>query len=217
MLLIHCLALSESLQCRTGRKKNRFDDFSRFEVPTGNRSYILHYIWTNKQFLRAIINGYLQTGFRRSLLRVNSQSIGGLVSKPSRTPSFSTTSIFDPLDTFARRHVGPEDPEIATMCRAVGVDSLDALADKTLPAAIKIKNPTRLGPGLSETEAVAQIKRIAAKNKLFKSYIGMGYTNSITPYVILRNVMENPLWYTQVKTFLEFCLQSHSYFLVFHV
>eukprot|EP00842_Homolaphlyctis_polyrhiza_P001239 jgi/Hompol1/2115/HPOL_005855-RA len=115
--------------------------------------------------------------------------------------NFSSTSglrsVFDPLDSFARRHIGPNDSEIAKMCHELGVGSLEGLVAKTVPASITIQRPTRLGPGLSESEALVEIKRIASKNQLFRSYIGMGYTGTITPPVILRNIMENPGWYTQ--------------------
>lgn len=84
------------------------------------------------------------------------------------------------------------------MCKVVGVSNLDDLVSKTVPPAINIKNPTRLGKALSETETIARIKEIAAKNKVFKSYLGLGYSAAHTPAVILRNVMENPGWYTQV-------------------
>ena len=84
------------------------------------------------------------------------------------------------------------------MCKVVGVDSLEALVAKTVPENISIQNLTRLGPGLTESEALAEIKRIASKNKVMRSYIGMGYNGTITPPVILRNIMENPGWYTQV-------------------
>ncbi|KAJ8330202.1 glycine decarboxylase subunit P [Batrachochytrium dendrobatidis] len=109
------------------------------------------------------------------------------------TPS----SIFEPLDTFARRHIGPSSADVQKMCKVVGVDSLEALVAKTVPENISIQNLTRLGPGLTESEALAEIKRIASKNKVMRSYIGMGYNGTITPPVILRNIMENPGWYTQ--------------------
>ncbi|KAJ3364898.1 hypothetical protein HDU91_002385 [Kappamyces sp. JEL0680] len=83
------------------------------------------------------------------------------------------------------------------MCRVVGVDGLEDLVNKTIPTSIHIKAPTRLGKALTESETLQRIKEIASKNKVFKSYLGMGYYASITPPVILRNVMENPGWYTQ--------------------
>ncbi|KAH6564486.1 hypothetical protein BASA50_005985 [Batrachochytrium salamandrivorans] len=125
---------------------------------------------------------------------------------PAYTAAFSTSrlvrstaaaSVFEPLDTFARRHIGPTNAEIQKMCKVIGVDSLEALVAKTVPANIAIESPTRLGPGLTESEALLEIKHIASKNKVLRSYIGTGYTGTITPPVILRNIMENPGWYTQ--------------------
>ncbi|KAI9341641.1 glycine cleavage system P-protein-domain-containing protein [Obelidium mucronatum] len=104
---------------------------------------------------------------------------------------------FAARDTFARRHLGPTDAEIAAMAAAVGFDSLDALSRKAVPPSIHIRSPTRLGPGLSETEVLERLRYIASQNKVLKSYIGMGYAAAITPPVILRNIMENPAWYTQ--------------------
>ncbi|KAJ3299184.1 hypothetical protein HK104_009788 [Borealophlyctis nickersoniae] len=83
------------------------------------------------------------------------------------------------------------------MCKTIGVESLDDLVERTVPTNIRIKEPTKLGPGVSETEVLERLKFIASKNKVYKSYIGMGYTGTITPKVILRNIMENPGWYTQ--------------------
>ena len=83
------------------------------------------------------------------------------------------------------------------MCQSIGVEDLNELVAKTVPAAITIKNHTRLGGALTETETLQRIKEIAAENKVFKSYLGCGYYSSITPPVILRNIMENPGWYTQ--------------------
>ncbi|KAJ3093581.1 hypothetical protein HDU97_009401, partial [Phlyctochytrium planicorne] len=111
--------------------------------------------------------------------------------------SLATTSILAPLDTFARRHVGPTDEEINAMCSTLDVKDLEHLTSLTLPANIAIQNPTRLGPGLSEGETLERLKAIAEKNQIFKSYIGLGYASAVTPPVILRNIMENPAWYTQ--------------------
>ncbi|KAJ3130656.1 hypothetical protein HK100_007772 [Physocladia obscura] len=101
------------------------------------------------------------------------------------------------LDIFARRHIGPSDSDIAEMLKVVGADSLDALTAKAVPSRIHIKNKTQLGPAMPETEVLERLKFIASKNQLLKSYIGMGYAAAITPPVILRNIMENPAWYTQ--------------------
>ncbi|TPX52817.1 glycine dehydrogenase (aminomethyl-transferring) [Synchytrium endobioticum] len=83
------------------------------------------------------------------------------------------------------------------MLATIGVADLDELTSLTVPDAIRIQTPTRLGPALPETDLLLQLKVIAAKNKVLRSYIGMGYTSTITPPIILRNIMENPQWYTQ--------------------
>ncbi len=109
-------------------------------------------------------------------------------------------SPFAPLDTFPHRHIGPDDHEIAEMLRVVGCGSLDELADRTVPASIRLRRPLNL-PGASdrkgEHELLAELKAIAAQNQVFRSFIGMGYHGTITPGVILRNILENPGWYTQ--------------------
>ncbi|HLI19038.1 MAG TPA: aminomethyl-transferring glycine dehydrogenase [Rhodanobacteraceae bacterium] len=99
-------------------------------------------------------------------------------------------------DAFIARHIGPDDAEIARMLQAVGYDSLDALVDAIVPAAIRQKNPLALPPAITETEALAKIRALADKNQVFKSFIGQGYYGTHTPLVILRNVLENPAWYT---------------------
>ena len=99
-------------------------------------------------------------------------------------------------DAFIDRHIGPDDHEIAHMLKAIGYDSLDALVDAIVPATIRQKNPLALPPAITETEALAKIRAIADKNEVFKSFIGQGYSGTHVPLVILRNVLENPAWYT---------------------
>jgi glycine dehydrogenase len=99
-------------------------------------------------------------------------------------------------DAFIARHIGPDDAEIASMLQTVGYDSLDALTDAIVPAAIRQKNPLALPPAMSENEALAKIRAIADRNEVFRSFIGQGYYGTHTPLVILRNVLENPAWYT---------------------
>jgi glycine dehydrogenase len=102
-----------------------------------------------------------------------------------------------PLDTFVRRHIGPSDAEITAMLGVVGYDSLDALIDATVPAAIRSKKPLAIGPPRGEHELLAALKKVAEKNKVYRSFIGQGYSDTITPPVIQRNIFENPGWYTQ--------------------
>ena len=98
---------------------------------------------------------------------------------------------------FAGRHIGPNEQETKEMLSTIGVDSLDELINKTVPASIRLKNPLKIPLAQTEFEYLHELKKIAAKNKVFKTYIGQGYYNTITPSVILRNVFENPGWYTQ--------------------
>ncbi|MCC3457693.1 MAG: aminomethyl-transferring glycine dehydrogenase [Microcoleus sp. PH2017_29_MFU_D_A] len=101
-----------------------------------------------------------------------------------------------PIDGFAGRHIGPTPSEIQQMLDVLGISSLDELIDKTIPAAIRMNQPLQLPAAKSEYAALAELKEIAAKNHVFRSYIGTGYHNCITPPVIQRNILENPGWYT---------------------
>jgi len=97
---------------------------------------------------------------------------------------------------FVDRHIGPNDAEIAQMLRVVGHDSLDALTDAIVPGAIKSPAPLALPESLTEVQALARIRAIASRNKVLRSFIGQGYYGTHTPNVILRNILENPAWYT---------------------
>ena len=99
-------------------------------------------------------------------------------------------------ENFARRHIGPSSQDIDAMLLKVSASSLDQLVDETLPASIRIKAPLAIGEGLSETAALSHIRKIAEKNQVFTSLIGQGYSGTVLPPVILRNVLENPAWYT---------------------
>jgi len=97
---------------------------------------------------------------------------------------------------FVERHIGPNDAEIAQMLDVVGHTSLDALTDAIVPAGIKSPAPLALPESLTEVQALAKIRAIADKNQVFRTFIGQGYYGTLTPNVILRNVLENPAWYT---------------------
>ncbi|WP_172448106.1 aminomethyl-transferring glycine dehydrogenase [Stenotrophomonas sp. VV52] len=99
-------------------------------------------------------------------------------------------------NAFVERHIGPNDAEIAQMLDVVGHASLDALTDAIVPAGIKSPAPLALPDSLTEVEALAKIRAIADKNQVFRTFIGQGYYGTHTPNVILRNVLENPAWYT---------------------
>jgi glycine dehydrogenase len=98
--------------------------------------------------------------------------------------------------SFQSRHIGPDAAARDKMLDAIGVASLDELIDQTIPPGIRLKAPLDLPPAESEHEYLRRLRGIAARNRVFRSYIGMGYYDCITPSVILRNVFENPGWYT---------------------
>jgi glycine dehydrogenase len=100
------------------------------------------------------------------------------------------------IDKFVSRHIGPREDDIKEMLKVIGVQSLDELIDQTVPANIRLKKPLDLSNGLTEREYYRKILSIAKKNKVFNTYIGMGWYDTITPAVILRNILENPVWYT---------------------
>ncbi|MCA1402401.1 aminomethyl-transferring glycine dehydrogenase [Bradyrhizobium sp. BRP56] len=97
---------------------------------------------------------------------------------------------------FVRRHIGPSPRDVNAMLETVGAASLQALMNETLPASIRQKAPLDLGRALSETEALAHMGELAAQNQVFTSLIGQGYSGTILPAVIQRNILENPAWYT---------------------
>lgn len=99
-------------------------------------------------------------------------------------------------DNFTRRHIGPRPEEVATMLNKIGVKSIEELIDKTIPSSIRLSEKLDLDEGISEYEFFKKIRHIESQNKIYKSYIGMGYYDTITPAVILRNILENPSWYT---------------------
>src|SRR5437867_6264080 len=102
-----------------------------------------------------------------------------------------------PTDRFRDRHVGPGPEEIAAMLEALGVESLDALVDATVPESIRLRRPLEIPERASEYRVLAELREIASRNQVFRSYVGMGYHDCITPPVIQRNILENPGWYTQ--------------------
>ena len=100
-------------------------------------------------------------------------------------------------DNFESRHIGPEHRDLKDMLKAIGVDSLDQLIHETVPEAIRLKNELNTGEAISEPNLLKLFKSYAGMNKIFRSFIGCGYYGTYTPSVILRNIMENPGWYTQ--------------------
>jgi glycine dehydrogenase len=100
-------------------------------------------------------------------------------------------------EKFVNRHIGPDEKDVNEMLKAMGIDSLDKLIDETVPAKIRLKEKLGLDESLSEYRLIQYLGYLAKKNKIQKSYIGLGYYGTITPGVILRNILENPEWYTQ--------------------
>jgi glycine dehydrogenase len=100
------------------------------------------------------------------------------------------------VDSFARRHIGPNDDEVREMLRELGFENLDALIDATVPKNIRLDRQLNLPEAKSEAEALAELRAISKKNKVARSLIGAGYSDCITPPVIQRNILENPGWYT---------------------
>ncbi|MBN2813905.1 MAG: glycine dehydrogenase (aminomethyl-transferring), partial [Bacteroidales bacterium] len=99
-------------------------------------------------------------------------------------------------DHFAFRHTGPGQEDIATMLERIGVASLDELIEKTIPPDIRLGKEPDLPAGMSEQAYYNKIRSLAQLNRLYKTYIGMGYYGTVMPAVIQRNVLENPAWYT---------------------
>jgi glycine dehydrogenase len=102
-----------------------------------------------------------------------------------------------PSDTFVHRHIGPSPHDIDQMLSRIGCRSLDALVEETIPAEIRLKRPLQIGSARGERELLEELRGLADQNEVFRSLIGMGYYDCITPPVIQRNVLENPGWYTQ--------------------
>ena len=108
----------------------------------------------------------------------------------------SARDVFATTDTFKHRHMGSQGEDKQKMLDKLGFGSLEHLVEATVPSQIRLSKKLNLDPALSESEALAKLKNIMSKNKVLKSFIGTGYYETITPPVILRNVLENPGWYT---------------------
>jgi len=111
------------------------------------------------------------------------------------TTTIRTTPDTD-ADSFVPRHVGPSESEIQEMLKVVGYDTLDDLIDATIPRGIRMSRPLKIHRGWSEHEALTNMRAIASRNRVFRSFLGYGYADTFTPPVIQRNILENPGWYT---------------------
>ncbi len=115
----------------------------------------------------------------------------------SESPSADARSSLEAPADFCRRHVGPTDGDIADMLGTLGVDSLGALVAETVPETIRLQETLDLPAPLSESRALDELRSKMSGNEVLRSFLGMGYHDCVTPGVILRNMLENPGWYTQ--------------------
>ena len=126
---------------------------------------------------------------------LTSQQLEARVPRPGAHNSCHSNAMLQ-CDSFHRRHIGPNSIEQQAMLRLLNFTSLDGLIDAAIPAGIRTANPLRLPAPLTEHEALAELRVIASKNQVFRSFIGMGYHDCFTPPVIQRSILENPAWYT---------------------
>src|SRR6201991_4248064 len=111
-------------------------------------------------------------------------------------PDAAPASVTASATSFVPRHIGPTDADVGAMLELLGYDSLDALIDATVPAGIRLKRPLAIHASMTEYEALTNLRSIARKNQVSRSYLGLGYYDTVTPPVIQRNILENPGWYT---------------------
>ncbi len=129
--------------------------------------------------------------------------VAGTEAPPAGAPGIRPQGLLEPVDTFVHRHIGPSDAELESMLGTLGLSSLDELIDQTVPASIRQREPLELdgiedeGRPLGEVESLDWLRTMARRNRVFRSYIGMGYYDCLVPAVIQRNILENPGWYTQ--------------------
>src|SRR3954469_4257414 len=114
----------------------------------------------------------------------------------NESQSAASIETVDTTASFADRHIGPSQTETAEMLRELGFENIDALLDATVPKNIRLGRPLQLPEAKSETEALTELRFLASENKVARSFIGAGYSDTITPPVIQRNILENPGWYT---------------------
>src|SRR4051812_22805756 len=115
----------------------------------------------------------------------------------SATGSRAENNFLEHPDRFPTRHIGPNADQTKQMLQLMGRPTLDALIDEAVPKQIRLSRPLQLPVGRGEYEVLGELKTIASKNQFFRSFIGMGYYDCITPAVIQRNILKNPGWYTQ--------------------
>ena len=113
-------------------------------------------------------------------------------------------------ESFIRRHLGPSDADVASMLRVVGATSLQELIDQTVPQSIMLTEPLKLPAPMTEVETLQALREMADENQVWRSFLGMGYYRCHTPTVILRNLIENPSWYTSYTPYQAEISQGHG-------
>ena len=136
------------------------------------------------------LQGYPQTNWQDFIEASHEPSANG------RSP-MSNRDLLQPADRFVKRHIGPRSHDVTKMLDTLGLSSLEELVDQAVPHNIRMAGHLNLEPPRSETAVLNELRELAAQNKLFRTFIGMGYSGTITPPVIQRNILENPGWYTQ--------------------
>ncbi|MCA9872748.1 MAG: aminomethyl-transferring glycine dehydrogenase, partial [Anaerolineales bacterium] len=136
------------------------------------------------------LQGYPQTNWQDFIEASHEPSSNGAA-------PLSNRDLLQPADRFVKRHIGPRSHDVTKMLDTLGLSSLEELVDQAVPASIRMDGHLNLEPPRSETAVLRELRQLASQNKLFRSFIGMGYTGTVTPSVIQRNVLENPGWYTQ--------------------
>jgi len=141
-----------------------------------------------------------------AILAMNNTNLDPVLASKNDSQSYSASGLasvsqgtFEELENtfeFTGRHIGPRDRDIGEMLKAIGASHLDQLIDETIPKAIRLKKPLDLPAGQSEATVLARAWEMASSNKVLKSFLGQGYYGTVTPPVILRNILENPGWYT---------------------
>src|SRR3569623_670243 len=116
------------------------------------------------------------------------------VPRPHREPA-GVATVSAPNE-FAARHVGPRDEDVASMLEVLGYQSLDSFIDAAVPETVRMRRPLALPPGRGENAVIATMRELTDQNEVFRSYLGLGYSNCDVPAVIKRNILENPGWYT---------------------
>jgi glycine dehydrogenase len=175
-------------QQQTERTDIVFNDFAR-ECPV---------LFSSLRFLRFLLLKQIQLAFRAGEPYFPRMVLTESVSEPSKKvePSDASQLPAHP-DQFVRRHIGPNPAEAGEMLAPTGFKTLDGLIAAAVPENIRLRQPLQLPAAKTEHEALAALKEIASQNQVFRSCLGMGYYDCITPAIIQRNVLENPGWYTQ--------------------